>query len=84
MLAHLCQVLSHPVRLQLLKILARQDACICNDVIALGSFSQKTILEHLKVLQQAGFIQGTVDGPRRCYQLNTETLQLFKRLVETL
>ena len=56
MLANLCKALSHPVRLQILKILAAQADCICGDVIEVGAFSQATVLNHLRALQQAGFV----------------------------
>ncbi|NER82547.1 MAG: winged helix-turn-helix transcriptional regulator [Leptolyngbya sp. SIO1D8] len=84
MLADLCKVLSHPVRLQLLKILATRGDCICGDVLSVGSFSEATILHHLKALQQVGLIQGNLEGAKRCYQVNSHTLQLFKDLVESL
>ncbi|MEL6385521.1 MAG: helix-turn-helix domain-containing protein [Cyanobacteria bacterium J06626_18] len=84
MLAHLFQALSHPVRLQLLKILSTRADCICGEVIEIGSFSQATVLKHLQALQQAGFVQGSLDGPNRCYWINSETLQLFKQMVERL
>lgn len=84
MLASLCNALSHPVRLQLVQVLATQSGCICGEVIEIGSFSQATILTHLRFLKRSGFIQGEVDGPNRCYQLNADTLDTFKRLVERL
>lgn len=84
MLANFCHALSHPVRLQLIQILAHQPGCVCGEVIEIGSFSQATILTHLRSLKQAGFVVGDVEGPNRCYQLNTETLEQFKRMVERL
>lgn len=84
MLANCFAALSHPVRLQLLKILATRSECICGDVINLGSFSEATVLQHLRVLQRAGFIQGELEGRQRCYWLNLDTLDTFKRLVERL
>lgn len=84
MLAKFCQALSHPVRLQLLKILATRMDCFCGDVIEVGSFSEKTVLHHLRILHQAGFIQGEVDGPQRCYRLNPDTLQRFKCMIAQL
>ena len=84
MLANCFQVLSHPVRLQLLQILSTRSGCICGDVIDIGSFSEATILHHLRALQRAGFIQGELEGRRRCYQLNADMLDTFKRLVERL
>ena len=84
MLANLFKVLSHPVRLQILQILSAQPDCICGSVIEVGSFSESTIVGHLKVLKHAGFIQGEVNGANRCYRLNSETVQMFKHMVERL
>lgn len=84
MLANLCEALSHPVRLDLLRILATQSDCICGDVIKIGSFSQATVLHHLRTLQRAGFVQGDLEGQKRCYQMNPERLQMFKRMVAML
>ena len=84
MLAKLFQTLSHPVRLQLLKILATRADCICGEVVEIGSLSQTTVLNHLRALQRAGFVQGELEGPKRCYWLNADTLQTFKRMVDKL
>ncbi|MGD1941099.1 MAG: ArsR/SmtB family transcription factor [Leptolyngbyaceae cyanobacterium] len=84
MLTNCFQALSHPVRLQLLQVLATRPGCICGDVIEIGAFSKATILEHLRVLQRAGFIQGELEGRRRCYQLDSDTFDTFKRLVDQL
>ena len=84
MLTDCFAALSHPVRLQLLKILATQSECICGDVIHIGSFSEATVLTHLRSLKRVGLIQGEVDGPNRCYWLDLNTLETFKRLVASL
>ena len=84
MLANLFQTLSHPVRLQLLKILAARADCICGDVVEIGTLSQATVLNHLRALKQAGFVEGELEGSKRCYWINSDTLQTFKRMVERL
>ena len=84
MLTDIFNVLSHPVRIQLLKILSARQSCVCGDVLAVSSFSQATILGHLRELKRVGLVEGEVDGMQRCYQLNAEVLQQFKRMVNTL
>ena len=84
MLTDIFNVLSHPVRIQLLKILSARQSCVCGDVLEASSFSQATILGHLRELKRIGLVQGEVDGTSRCYQLNVEALQQFKRMVNTL
>jgi ArsR family transcriptional regulator, arsenate/arsenite/antimonite-responsive transcriptional repressor len=36
------------------------------------------VSEHLKVLRDAGIVQGTVDGPNRCYCLNPQALRWLR------
>ncbi len=84
MLASFFDALSHPVRLQIVQILKSQSDCVCGEVLKIGSFSQSTILNHLRFLRRVGLIQGEVDGPNRCYCLNSNTLDTFKRMVARL
>jgi len=74
-LARACKALSHPARLAILQTLSREGSCICGEVVKVLPLSQATVSQHLKVLREAGLITGTVDGPRSCYCINTETLR---------
>jgi ArsR family transcriptional regulator len=42
------------------------------------------VSQHLKVLSDAGFVQGEIDGPRVCYCVNPETVKRFQKLVAQL
>lgn len=81
MLATLCNALSHPIRIQIIKILATRNSCVCGEVLDVASWSEKTILQHMRGLKNAGFISGKIDGSRRCYCLNRERWELFKSLI---
>lgn len=83
-LAALCKALGHPVRVQILRILARRGACICGDLVSELPLAQSTISQHLKVLKEAGVILGEIDGPRRCYCLAPGVLQKLEELVAAL
>ena len=72
-LADLAKALSHPGRLEILRILAGQ-ACICGDIVARMPLSQATVSQHLKELKNAGLIRGEIEGPRICYCLDTEAI----------
>ena len=74
-LARACKALSHPARLAILQTLSQKGSCMCGEVVKLLPLSQATVSQHLKVLREAGLITGTVDGPRSCYCINTETLR---------
>lgn len=84
MLATLCNALSHPVRVQIIKILATQNTCVCGEVLEVASWSPRTILQHMRSLKKAGFISGEIDGSQRCYCLNRERWELFKSLINAI
>lgn len=68
--------LSDPVRLRLLSILAASpegEVCVCDLVGPLGK-SQPTISHHMKILSEAGFVQGDRRGKWVWYSLNRERL----------
>ncbi len=69
------KALGHPARLMILRLLAARNACICGDIVGELPLAQATVSQHLKVLKDAGFISGEIDGARVCYCLNGETLR---------
>ncbi len=80
-LAALGKAIGHPVRVQILRILARKSSCICGDIVEELPLAQSTVSQHLKVLKDAALIRGDVDGPRVCYCLEARTLRRLKALV---
>jgi len=80
-LARFCKALAHPARVHILEFLGTVDACICGDIVEQLPLAQSTVSQHLKVLKEAGLIQGTIDGPRTCYCVNRQALAVFKELV---
>ena len=83
-LADACKALSHPVRVKILQHLKRIDRCICGEIVDILPLAQSTVSQHLKSLKQAGFVQGTVEGPRTCYCIDRQFLNRFKELVNRL
>lgn len=71
-LAEIAKALAHPARIAILKYIAKQSACICNDIVEELPLSQSTISQHLKALKNVGLIAGEIDGPRTCYCLNED------------
>ncbi len=80
-LAALAKALGHPARVAIMRLLARKDACVCGEIVSELPLAQSTVSQHLKVLKEAGLVQGEVDGPRVCYCLDPRTLRRFKALV---
>jgi ArsR family transcriptional regulator len=79
-LAQYAKALGHPMRVRILRILAQQTECICGDVVALLPVAQSTVSQHLKVLKEAGLVQGEIDGPRVRYCIVREALDRLKTL----
>src|SRR5262245_24727486 len=80
-LAVFSKALGHPVRVKIIRILSRKNACICGDIVNELPLAQSTVSQHLKVLKDAGLIRGDVDGPRICYCLEPRALRRLRALV---
>lgn len=80
-IALLAKALAHPVRVRILRLLLTRTSCTCGEVVAELPLAQATISQHLKVLKDAGLVQGRVDGPRNCYCANPVHLALLNELV---
>lgn len=75
--ASIAKALSHPARIAILKVLAKNNECICGDLVEVLPLAQSTVSQHLKELKNAGLIEGTLDGPRSCYCINWKAVQKF-------
>jgi ArsR family transcriptional regulator len=77
--------LSDPVRLRVLSILAdapRGEVCVCDFIDPLGK-SQPTISHHLKILSEAGLVQGDRRGKWVWYSLNRDRLAALRAAIGT-
>lgn len=83
-LAAFSKAMAHPARVRILRLLARRSACICGEIVGKLDLAQSTVSQHLKIMKEAGLIQGEVDGPRVCYCLSPRVLRRFKALVGSL
>src|SRR5574342_330314 len=83
-LALLTKAVGHPARVQILRLLARRETCICGDIVDELPLAQSTVSQHLKVLKEAGLIRGEIDGPRVCYCVEPHALRRLKALIGSL
>jgi len=60
-LACLYKALTHPVRLQLLRVLAEREVCVCH-LTALTRRPQPYISQQLSILKEAGLVTDRRDG----------------------
>lgn len=82
-IAHMAKALGHPARVALLRALSGRT-CICGELVDVVSLAQSTVSQHLKVLREAGWITGVVDGPRTCYALDPKAIRDFRFVLEPL
>ena len=66
-LAAMAKAIGHPVRIAILRLLAHRETCATGDVVAELPLAQSTVSEHLRILREAGLIQGEFEGPRTRY-----------------
>jgi ArsR family transcriptional regulator len=83
-LAGLAKALAHPARVAILRLLLTRGDCICGDIVDRLPLAQATVSQHLKVLKEAGWIQGEIDGPRVCYCAQPEAGRKFTALLKAL
>ncbi len=83
-MAAMAKALGHPARVHILRILAERQVCITGDLVAEMPLAQSTISEHLRILREAGLIQGEIEGPRTSYCINKTGLAALKEAVASL
>ncbi len=71
--AQLFRALSHPVRLRILDILARQEACVCHLTAVLDQ-RQPYVSQQLATLRDAGLVTDRREGTLIYYSLAGEHL----------
>lgn len=64
-----------------MQLLAKRESCVCGEIVDEMPVAQSTVSQHLKILKEAGLVQGEVDGPRVCYCINRESLAELKELI---
>jgi ArsR family transcriptional regulator, arsenate/arsenite/antimonite-responsive transcriptional repressor len=77
-LAEIAKALSHPARINILKILNDLNSCMVGSIVELLPLSQSTVSQHLKELKRVGLIIGEIEGPKVCYCVNSKVLKKAK------
>ncbi|MDX1662955.1 MAG: metalloregulator ArsR/SmtB family transcription factor [Candidatus Promineifilaceae bacterium] len=75
------KALGNPTRFEILKYLLTHPGCITGDIVDYLPIAQSTVSQHLKVLRDAGWIVGVVDGPAVSYCLHADHIAWFKEKV---
>jgi ArsR family transcriptional regulator, arsenate/arsenite/antimonite-responsive transcriptional repressor len=81
LIARFGDALGHPARIAILDLLAKQTCCFHGDMAEELPIANSTISQHLKVLKDAGLIQGEITPPKTKYCINKENWNLAKGLL---
>ncbi len=82
--AKMLKALSNPTRLGIVRFLSCHVGCITNDIVQTTPLAQATVSQHLKVLREAGLVQGTVEGPATSYCLNPEAFAWLRSRLDAI
>lgn len=74
------KAIGNPYRLEIMKYLVTHPGCITGDIVDFLPIAQATVSQHLKVLRDANWIQGTVEGTSINYCLNDKQISWFKSI----
>ena len=69
-LAKFAKAMAHPTRVEILRILSKQNCCFTGDLVEILPIAQSTVSQHLKELKNAGLIQGEINPPKIKYCIN--------------
>lgn len=81
-LSQMLRALGNPVRFRIMRYLAENQMCITGDIVEFTTLAQSTVSQHLKVLREAGLIDGEVEGPATCYCISAQGVQFLKDQIE--
>ena len=81
-LAAMLKALGNPIRFRMMQYLAENRMCITGDLVDFSRLAQSTVSQHLKVLREAGLIDGEIEGPATCYCISAEGLRFLKAQIE--
>jgi predicted transcriptional regulator len=81
LIAKFGNALANPVRVSILQLLSRQSCCYHGDMAEEIPVANSTLSQHLKVLKEAGLIQGEIMPPKIKYCINRENWNLAKGLL---
>ena len=83
-LVNMFKAIGNPYRFEIMKFLVTHPGCITGDIVDYLPLAQATVSQHLKVLRNAGWIEGTVSGPATSYCLHEENIAWFREEVGTI
>ncbi len=83
-LALMAKALGHPIRIRILRLLQERQSCMTGEMVAELPLAQSTVSEHLRVLREAGLIQGDIEGPRTSYCVSAAGMAALRAGISSL
>lgn len=81
-LAAFAKAIGHPIRVRILRMLARNEARTCSRIVDEFPLAQSTVSEHLRLLRSAGLVQANEHGAHVSYCIVPSALRRLKALLE--
>jgi len=78
-LANIGKIFSHPARIAIVQLLAEKKEIKTGNISDYLPIGRTTVSKHLKDLQEAGIIKGTIDGLKIHYCLDMQKLNEIKK-----
>lgn len=82
--AAFAKAVAHPVRVRILRMLARKEARACSVIVDELPLAQSTVSEHLRILKSAGLVRANENGLRVSYCIVPAALKRFKALLSAI
>lgn len=80
-LIRMFKAISNNTRFEILKFLKTHPGNITGDIVDYLPIAQPTVSQHLKVLREAGWIMGIIQGPATSYCLNKANIDWFRNKI---
>jgi ArsR family transcriptional regulator len=82
--AAFAKAVGHPIRVRILRMLARKEARTCSVIVDELPLAQSTVSEHLRILRNAGLVRANENGLRVSYCIVPSALKRFKALLDAI
>lgn len=79
-LAHYTRAIGHPARVAVMLAIARKGSEMRGEIVDVPPLSKATVVQHLRELKRAGFIQGRIFGTKAHYYLDKSEIGKFSTL----
>ena len=80
-LVFMFKAIGNHIRFEIMKYLITHPGCITGDIVNHLPIAQATVSQHLKVLREAGWIDGNIAGTATNYCLDEKNIEWFRSKV---